>query len=241
MTTDDLLDFSEAAAVLGVSAEKVRRLVVEDRSITAVRVSAGGARHLVDLDALAEGDIRIDDGGNLLVGVPTYEQRTRVGTTYKPLDMQGGLRIERAQVEHYLDALPQALMVAEVSVIGLSLANPQIGPEWTSGPSPLDPAGIAAAFAGCWGTEMQWVERLSKLRKASWMNAAPVVVRSGIQGTGPDGTRAPTLRDPVELAKGMIKRGHGDTQIVGRRFRGSVELKAWRASWEEHVGWGTAA
>ena len=244
MTTDDLLDFSEAAAVLGVSAEKVRRLVVEDRSISTVRVGADGDRYIVDLDSLRLGNWRIDDEGTLLIGLPVFEQHrtagvlpTMVGMTYKALDKQGGLRIERAELERYRDALPPGLVVAEPSDISPSAATLQTV---AAVPPGLDPVAIATAFAGCWGTERMWRDRLVGLSRSSWMNTAPVVVRRGLRGRGPDGKSMSTIRDPIELAKGIVSHSNCDPTSMSRQFRTSIELRPWKVLWEDYAGWGSA-
>ena len=237
MTNDDLLNFVEAAAVLGVSVEKVRRLVVEDRSITATRVDVNGVRHLADLDGLHEGNFQIDDQGVLLIGTPVFEQhRTAgvlpmmVGMTYKAFNEWGGLRIERAELERFQKSVASSTEVTvEPGSMSLSLTTCAGDARLPLG---LNPATMASVFEGNWGGRQQWASRFK--RPGKWLKTPPVVIRKGLRGRAANGEHLPSLFNPVEFAKVLLTVKGCDMYRLHLLFTKHIDLAAWRGEWDSY-------
>lgn len=230
MKTDDLLDFSEVAAVLGVSIEKVRRLVVEDRSISATRVDADGGCYFVDLDSLREGSWRVDDGGTLFLGLPVFEQRAMVAVIYEPFGAPGGLRVERAELERF--------QKSAASSTAVTVEAGSVSPGVTTGvgdamlPLGLDPGTMASVFDGNWGSRQHWANRF--LRPGEWLKTPPVLMRKGLRGRAANGEHVPPLINPVEFAKVLLTEKGCDLYRLHLLFKKHNDLAAWRGEWESY-------
>ena len=237
MTNDDLLNFVEAAVLLGVSAEKVRRLVVEDRSICAVRVGANGDRYTVDLDRLHDGNWQVDDEGTLLIGLPVFEQHRTEGVlpamvsmTYKAFDEHGGLRIERTELERFQKsaALSPALTVEPAPTtpdVTTCVGDARL-------PLGLDPATMASVFDGHGGSRQEWANRFRSPGK--WLGTPPVRMRKGVRGRAANGEHVPPLSNPVEFAKVLLTEKGCDMYRLHLLFTKHNDLATWRGEWDSY-------
>jgi len=234
MSPTDLLSFTEVAAELDVTTERVRRYVVEDRTLEVLRIDAKGSRIKVNLDVLFQDDAwRVDDKGVLFMGAPIFVQGRLVGIEYKPMPAVGELRVERAELDRYSkgrDASQPSVLAEKPAVFNATRSGSSaISPGLPCGLSPME---IAEAFAGIFGTERQWCDRLAKT-SAKWLTTAPVVMRKGFPGRGPKG-QVPALRNPVELAKLLVQTQKGTFDQCRKAFRRQGTLEAWRNEWKAY-------
>lgn len=229
-TGSELLTFAEAAILLGVDAEKVRRLVVEDGALRPIYIRESDGAHLpVNISGLlsdGEGGIVVGNDGALRVTSGPWLASRGVSTT-SPLG--GHLRIYRADVECALKK-QAATTGAEVVAVPASRSSERLRKRAL--PPGLSPAALAQVLAGLGEKDEDWWRRLIDGGKSVWLMNPPVLMHRGTSGSLPGGTRRTSTRNPVEVARYLLDRRRVTLLQMMSRFDRLPSLEPWRAEWD---------
>lgn len=95
------LSFEEVALVVGTTKDVVRRLILEDRALTAARFNSVGAKIDVGLDALCVMD-RVTDEGDIFATVPANRGFNYLAEPSWREIRAGVFRVHRAALKEYL-------------------------------------------------------------------------------------------------------------------------------------------
>jgi hypothetical protein len=242
--SDELLSFEEAAEVLGIGVEQVRRLVVERRALVPTLVNSSGEQSepLLDLadflagrpvlDPLIDGGadgiplLMVDAFGAISEISPVFRGDRLVGT--RPYEPTGDfLRIERHELDRYRS---QAATASGKRERGVATAIMSSSPE--SLPKGLEPDEIADLFDGILWSRLNWLQRMAA-GNIKWLCSPPVVTLKPGRGRAPDGRVRKTLRNPVAIARHLLEKRPGVTpRRLHLAFR-RADVGAWQPLWRD--------
>jgi hypothetical protein len=239
------LSFGEAASRLGCDNQKVRQLVIEDKSLRATRITPNGlvlsecglnGHFPYDLDfnshLSSDGEITCD----------TYRLNA-IGETEKTQTLfVGYLRVESAELQRFLseqtlfihddDTLDEAALselaargtdAAELARLMLTPAENMQSPATANGMTTQE---IGAVFDGLPFSQLNWPKRVSG---AKWLNGTRLSI--GIKGG------APSIWCPLRVAQAIHKKADKadkakTLKTLNSQFKSNPALAHWKDDWD---------
>lgn len=228
MNAARLLDISEVAEMLDCDVGKVRKLVIEDRTLTAIHVDLKGHRKafkigglwLYDVDNIGgitdrrtgkpDGFLRFD----LEEVVRTLSKHANESASCAPLLEITSVAPTSEDADHARTQRAQAESDRAVAGKQAKIVAPQ----------PLITGHIAFCFAGLGWSEKGWKRPLGD--KPKWIQ--PCVVIPGVRGV------SQTRWNPVLIGAALACRGLAEAKSVRAKFQTQLLLKPWFDEWQTY-------